>query len=224
MPVSTEGFKYVISFIDNFSGYIFVYFIKQKSDATKFLVDVAPFGTVRNLLNLVPESEVKKLRTDGDGEYMGKSFKNILLEHSIKHEQSAPYSPHQNGVAEKGWHTLFEMGRCTLLESKLSKQLWPYAIMAGAYTRNRCFQQRTQETAYFLLTGRKPNVSNVYSFGSTCFTLEQKRSKLDSCGKKRVFIGYNKESPAYFVFVMSVGKFLRQYRTCTESYFSGYLP
>ena len=210
MPVSTEGFKYVISFIDNFSGYIFVYFIKQKSDATKalqkFLADVAPFGTVRNLLNLVPESEIKKLCTDGGGEYMGKSSKNILLEHSIKHEQSVSYSPHQNGVAERGWCTLFEMGRCMLLESKLSKQLWPYAIMAGAYTRNRCFQQRTQETAYVLLTGRKPNVSNMHSFGSTSFTLEQKRSKLDSRGKKGVFIGYDKESPAYFVYCHVSGK------------------
>ena len=33
-PVSSNGFKYVIYFIDNYSGYIFVYFIKQKSDAT----------------------------------------------------------------------------------------------------------------------------------------------------------------------------------------------
>ena len=45
-PVSTEGYRYVISFVDNYSGFIFLYFIKQKSDAAnallKFLADIAP--------------------------------------------------------------------------------------------------------------------------------------------------------------------------------------
>ena len=151
-PDSINGFKYCISFIDNYSGYTFVYFIKMKSDSTKalqkFLADVAPMGTVQHLYNMMPESAVKKIRSDGGGEYMGKQFTDLLLQHSIKHETSAPYSPHQNGVAERGWRTLFEMGRCFLLESGLPKRLWPYAIHTAAYIRNRCFQQRTQETPY----------------------------------------------------------------------------
>ena len=53
-PISSDGFKYVISFIDNYSGYVFVYFIKQNSGATKalkmFLADVAHFGKIRCLL------------------------------------------------------------------------------------------------------------------------------------------------------------------------------
>ena len=31
-PVSTEGFKYAISFTDDYSGVVFVYFLKSKSD------------------------------------------------------------------------------------------------------------------------------------------------------------------------------------------------
>ena len=88
-------------FIDNYSGYVFVYFIKQKSDATKalknVLAEVAHFGKIRYLLNLVPDLIVKKLRTDGGGEYMGNEFKEVLLNNDIKHEQSAQYSPHQTG-------------------------------------------------------------------------------------------------------------------------------
>ena len=49
-PVSSDGFKYVVSFVDNYTGFIFVYFMKQKSDATqcikKFLADFSPMGKV----------------------------------------------------------------------------------------------------------------------------------------------------------------------------------
>ena len=42
-PVSLNGFKYCVAFTDDFSGAVFVYFIKNKSDTLaatdKFLAD-----------------------------------------------------------------------------------------------------------------------------------------------------------------------------------------
>ena len=188
-PMTPEGFKYALTFTDNYSGFIFPYFLKAKSDAVvaleKFIADVSPVGKIRNLVNMVPESVVKTLRSDGGGEYMGFEFKNVLISNKIKHEQSSPHSPHQNGVAERGWRTLFEMGRCMLSESKVQKNLWHYAIMAAAYTRNRCYQQRTKNTPYFLLTGRKPDLSKMHPFGSICFSyIQEHKSKLDPRSKQ----------------------------------------
>ena len=80
-------------------------------------------GKVQHLYNMMTESAVKKIRSDGGGKYIVKQFTDLLLQHSIKHETSAPYSPHQNGVAERGWSMLFEMGRYFLLESGLPKCL-----------------------------------------------------------------------------------------------------
>lgn len=202
-PESRDGFRYVISFIDNFTGYIFLYFCLLKSDATKclekFLADIAPLGNVQCLLD-ISDVDLKKLRSDGGGEYMGKQFKDVLVQNKIKHEQSAPYSPHQNGVAERSWRTLFDMGRCLLIGSKLPQDLWPYALMHAAYIRNRCYVERLSQTPYFMLTGRKPDLSNMHVFGSVCFTLEQKRSKLDPKSKRGIFVGYDKESPAFLVY------------------------
>ncbi|KAF2349910.1 GAG-pre-integrase domain [Trinorchestia longiramus] len=60
-PTSFENSIYVMSFVDDFSGLIFVYFLKIKSDSVeafkKFLADSAPFGSV------------KRLRTDNGTEY-----------------------------------------------------------------------------------------------------------------------------------------------------------
>ena len=99
-PVAKDGYKYAISFTDDYSSSIFIYFLKQKSDAAKalvqFIADSAPYG------------KMKRIRTDNGGEYVNEEFKDILLKNSVKFEPSAPYSPHQNGTVERGWRTLFD--------------------------------------------------------------------------------------------------------------------
>ena len=191
-PVARDGFSYAITFTDDYSGAIFVYFLKVKSDASKalvqFLADASPYG------------KISRLRSDNGGEFTSGHFKEILLKNGIKHEFTAPYSPHRNGTAERGWRTLFEMGRILLLESGLPKTFWTYAVMAAAFTRNRCYNQRIKETPFYLLTGKRPNVSKLHVFGTTCYALEQNVKKLDPRGRKGIFIGYDKNSPAYLIY------------------------
>ena len=126
-PISTEGYRYAITFTDDYSGVVSMYFLKNKSDTVeateKYLADTAVFG------------KVKCIRSDNGTVFTSHRFKSLLRENQIKHETSAPYSPHQNGTAERQWRTLFEMGRCLLIQAGLDKQLWPYAVMAAAYMR-----------------------------------------------------------------------------------------
>lgn len=69
-PTSQDGYKYAISFTDDFSGAISVYFLKNKSDTTlateKFLADCAPYG------------RVKCIRSDNGTEYTGNAFQSLL--------------------------------------------------------------------------------------------------------------------------------------------------
>ncbi|KAL9986763.1 hypothetical protein ACROYT_G000956 [Oculina patagonica] len=200
-PASREGFRYSIAFTDDYSGAIFVYFLKRKSDTVaatkKFLADTAPYG------------EVKCIRSDNGGEFISQEFKSLLEKNKIKHEMSAPHSPHQNGTAERHWRTLFEMGRCLLLQANLGKGFWPYAVMAAAYIRNRCFNNRLKQTAYFAITGKKPNLSNMRVFGSECYAYKQNKKKLDPRCTKGIFLGYDKESPAYLVLIPETGKIMK---------------
>lgn len=191
-PTARQGFRYAMCFVDDFSGANLVYFLKQKSDAViateKFLADVAPYG------------EVKCIRSDNGTEYTSEKFRNLLVSNRIKHETSAPYSPHQNGTAERGWRSLFEMARCLLIEAKLPKYLWTYAVNAAAYIRNRCFNSRTGETPLESLTGLKPKFGNMHIFGSVCYAYIQNKLKLDARSEKGLFIGYDRNSPAYLVY------------------------
>ena len=192
-PASPEGYRWVLGCTDDFSGIIRPYFMKNKSDTLEafkmFVADTRPYG------------EIKRVRSDNGGEFTSKAFRDYLRENKIKSEFSAPYSPHQNGTAERMWRTLLDMSRCLLIDTKLPKTLWPYAVMYSSYIRNICFNNRTQCTPYQSLTGKLPDMSLVHKFGTTCFAYVQKVKKLDEKAEKGVFLGYDKSSPSFLVYM-----------------------
>ena len=49
----------------------------------------------------------------------------------------------------------------------------------------------------------------MHVFGSTCFAYVQKGKKLDARSKKGVFLGYDRESPAYLVYFPEENKVKR---------------
>ena len=189
---SREKSKYCIVFVDDYSGVVFVYFLKNKSDALsatrKFIADTNSYGVV------------KRLRCDNGGEFTSSEFKNFLIDNKIKQEFSSPHSPHQNGTAERMWRTLFEMARCLLIEAKLPKFLWNYAVRAAAYIRNRCYSPRVDKTPFEMLTNMKPKLENTHIFGSQYYAYIEERKKLDPRCNEGIFLGYDPSSPAYLVY------------------------
>ena len=104
---------------------------------------------------------------------------------------SSPYCPHQNGTAERSWRSL---------EAQLPKDIWTYAVLCAAYTRNRCFNNRLGLTPLEAFIGKRPDVSNMLVFGTQCFGYVQNTKKLDARDKKGIFVGYDRDSPAYLVY------------------------
>ena len=191
-PLSINDMKYAMICSDAFSGLLSVYFMKAKSDAPvafkQYICDIAPYG------------KLKSIRADFGGEFESEEFCSILRDNHIKHEKSSPYSPHQNGKAERPWRTLFAMARCLLLQYGLTKKLWTYAVMAAAYIRNRCFNHKHNCTPFEVITGKRPNIANMKAFGTVCYALVQNPKKLDNRSQKCIFIGYDRRSPAYLVY------------------------
>lgn len=141
------------------------------------------------------------MRSDNGTECTNKEFQALLIENKSRHETSAPYSPHQNGTAERGWRTLYEMARCLLLESNLPNTLWNYTVQTAAYVRNRCYCRRTVKTPYELFAGKEPNISKMQKFVSVCYAYKQlNKGELDPRCEQDVFVGYDKNSPAYLVY------------------------
>ena len=93
-----------------------------------------------------------------------------------------------------------------LIEKGLPKVLWPLAVQAAAHIRNRCYNDRIKSTPYFMMTGRKPNLSKMWIFGSDCYAYKHDHKKLDPRCEKGMFVGYSKNSPAYLVYNAQTGK------------------
>lgn len=192
-PQSIDGDNYVIAFVDDYSGMVFHYFMKNKSGATealqKFICDVSSVG------------KIKTIRSDNGGEYVADTFNKVMRDQGIKHEYTAPHTPQQCGVAERSWRSTFNTARCMLADSGLPKYLWPYAVATSGYTRNRCYQQRSHSTAYELFYGKRPNLQHMIPFGTECFVYtEGNKPKLAARSTKAKFVGYAGGSPAYHVY------------------------
>ena len=191
-PTAREGFKYAITFTDDYSSAVTVYFLKQKSDAPraleKFIADCSPYG------------KIKRLRSDSGGEFIGKDFKDIAIQNGIKQEFSCPETPAQNGGAERQWRTIFNLARCIMSKMNVPKFLWTYALRYSVHVRNRIYNPRTGKTPVEMLTKVVPNINKLEIFGCNCFAYVQNKKKLDDRAKEGIFVGFDTASPSYLVY------------------------
>ena len=80
--------------------------------------------------------QILKLRSDNGGEYVNNNFINFCIDHGIQIEHIVPYTPQQNGVAERKNCTLKEMANCMLQSKELSLNFWAEAIKCANYKLN----------------------------------------------------------------------------------------
>ena len=97
------GFKYFLTFIDDDSRGTWVYFLKLKSKVFNM------FLAYKALVEKQSGHKIIKLRSDNGGEYVNKKFTTLFTKQGIQQQHTIPYTPQQNGVAERKSHTLKEM-------------------------------------------------------------------------------------------------------------------
>ncbi|KAI3762558.1 hypothetical protein L1987_52989 [Smallanthus sonchifolius] len=71
---------------------------------------------------------VRRIRRDNGTEFKNNLMELFCLKRGIRHEFSAPYTPQQNGVAERKNRTLIETARTMLSDAKLPVTFWAEAI------------------------------------------------------------------------------------------------
>ena len=64
--------------------------------------------------------QILKLRSDNGGEYVNKKFIKFCTQYGIQMQDIVPYTPQQNGVAERKNHTLKEMAKSFRLKHRIS--------------------------------------------------------------------------------------------------------
>ena len=203
---SIGGSRYFVTFIDDYTRYTYVYFIKHKDEV------LAKFKEFVNLATNLTGRSVKTLRTDNGGEYCSKEFESFLKEKGIVHQLTVPYNPAQNGVSERMNRTLVESARSMMSHGKTPIEFSAEAINTAVYLRNRSPTTSLKEiTPYECLFKQKPDVSNLRVFGCEAFAHipEKQRKKFDEKSRKVVFIGYPEGTKGYKLYDPSTRKFIR---------------
>jgi len=143
---------------------------------------------------------------------MSKAFEAFMREYGIQHQTSTPYTPQQNGVAERANRTLMEMARVMLHAQGLPYDLWAEAVLNVAYIRNRCptnaVASMTPQQAW---SGRRPNIGHMHIFGCIAYALDlsPKCSKLDAKGIKCLLVGYCEGSKANRLLCLETNKIIK---------------
>ena len=189
-PSSKDGYRYFVTFIDEYSSHACVKFIRHKSEVLqKFKEYIAECGTPQIL------------RSDNGTEYTNKNFKNYCTNNKVKQEYTVPETPEQNGVAERYNRTVVETARSPLIESKLPKCYWLRAVDTAAYVRNLVKRDKNEKNPYEKFWGRKPKTDHLKVFGCLAYVKNRNRekSKFDPKARKHVFLGYDGNSTAYLL-------------------------
>lgn len=130
-----NGNIYTASFIDDHSDHAWVFYLKQKSDFEKVFDQFVAY--VRTQYGVV----IKEFQSDNGGEYMSNSLQAKMKALGIVHRTTTPYTPQQNGKAERYNRTLFEATRSLLLGAGLSEGFWEEAARTVVHVRNRSPRQ-----------------------------------------------------------------------------------
>ena len=127
-----SGFLYWITFIDDYTRFHALMFLKAKSEAFTAFKRYKAYA--ENLLN----AKILCMCIDKGGEYMSNEFINFMLDHGITCQYTARARPQQNGVAERANPTIQEHVVAMLKESGLPPSFLGQAATAYVHVGNRC--------------------------------------------------------------------------------------
>jgi GAG-pre-integrase domain len=156
LPVSfPDRYQYISTFADDNSRQISVAFMQRKSQLPQ------AFTAFRRELQVFEDAGIRIVRVHSDG---GKEYEKLerLEDHLATY--SAPYTPENNPISERGNRTLFDTARTLLIEADLPTRFWPFVIKHVVYVRNRVRHATTGDSPYYMVTREKPSLKNLKVF------------------------------------------------------------
>lgn len=147
--------------IHDTSRYTFIYFLSHKDHA------LSAFLEFQALVERFTGKQIKILRCDNAKEFTRGQFEERTLKVGLKYEPSAPYSPSQNGVAERANYTVERMMRAMLMDGNMSDFFWTFAARNAIHLKNRLPHSALPKdtTPFFYWFKRQPDISHIHQFG-----------------------------------------------------------
>ncbi|CAL8992473.1 unnamed protein product [Prunus brigantina] len=148
--------RYFLTSIDDCTRTHWVFFLMHKYEV------LSVFKRFKAIVELQSGYKLKKLRSDRGEEYTSMEFDRFCEDVGMERQLTTPYTPQQNGVAERKNRTIVEMAKCLMLEKKISFEFWVEAVNTSVYILNRCpTKALLKKTPFEAYSGRKPGIKHL---------------------------------------------------------------
>ncbi|GJR00285.1 retrovirus-related pol polyprotein from transposon TNT 1-94 [Tanacetum coccineum] len=120
--VSKDGYRYYVIFVDDFSKFRWFYPLKAKSN---FYGVLLAFG---NLAQTQFLCKIKVFQSDGETEFVNERVRNLFSGNGTHQRLSYPYSPQQNGRAERKHRHITETSLAMMFNAHVPAFMWTHAF------------------------------------------------------------------------------------------------
>eukprot|EP00638_Chattonella_subsalsa_P014438 CAMPEP_0117850254 /NCGR_PEP_ID=MMETSP0949-20121206/21578_1 /TAXON_ID=44440 /ORGANISM="Chattonella subsalsa, Strain CCMP2191" /LENGTH=1052 /DNA_ID=CAMNT_0005697613 /DNA_START=193 /DNA_END=3352 /DNA_ORIENTATION=- len=210
-PLTPSGNKYLIIYLDDFSGFIYPFLLKDRTDQRenfhtfKLHVEKLFGATVENLLFF---------RTDGAREFADSELLTYLANNGIQHQIRAADQPQQLGRPERAFRTIFNMVRSMLSHAAVNRNLWGEAALTSCFLLNRLPTSSNPDyiTPYEMIFSRPPELSKIRTWGSDCYAFVADSPALHDRAIKCKLLGFvGEEVHAYRLLNCSTNRVVVRY-------------
>jgi hypothetical protein len=198
LPLSVHKYRYMMICTCYNTRYRLLYCLQSKDECQSYLKLM-----IQEIITL--NFQVKIIKSDNGREFLNETNKQFFIDNHIKHELTSPYTPHQNGIAERSNRYISELIIATMYTAKLPIFLWPY-IAQSVITITNFFPNKhllLKSTPYIKIHKKIPDLSFLRVLGCDCYVHlpDHDRPSFGPRAVKATFIGYDyPRSLAYIVY------------------------
>src|SRR5262249_29606650 len=161
---SSLGHKYFVIFVDDFTRFTWIYFLKNKSEV------YSVFLLFEKLIDRQFHKKLRAVHSDWGGDYQ--KLHSYFKTQGIQHRIACPYTHEQNGTAERKIRYLVDTSLTLLTHSHLPLKFWNYSLEQSAMLINVFPSDVIQNKSPFQkLFNKDPNFLAFQPFGCTVFPL-----------------------------------------------------
>ena len=218
LVLSIGGYRYVVFAIDEHSRFVFIDFLKLKSEvasAVKRIIAAfdATVGTpIDEAGHAMPRPRVREVHSDREGKLMSQLFLDFRADAGIHHTTSPPHDHDLNPIAERVIGLISETASAVRAASGAPAGYWPWIISYVVEWHNATIGSAGSSTADATITPhqrftfRPPRVMDLAAFGCRAVVLKplthQHKPGLSTRGWVGTFLGRSRHSKgAYNVLV-----------------------
>ena len=125
--LSLDGYKYYVSFVDDFTRYTWIFPLRLKSEVPSVFLH---FNT---MVKKQFDAHIQCLQSDWGGEY--RKPQSVLNELGIVFRHPCPHQ--QQGQAERKHRSIVEIGLTMLAQASMDLLFWWEAFVSAKYLLNR---------------------------------------------------------------------------------------